>query len=174
MIKSVVPNRAAHRQGKSSNRQPTTNAYSHIGRRRLLVSRGKRRRDGGLRETPRVIRKMNSTCDWNHICQPTFEPSALNRQAGMSDDFDSLLLDASEKAAVKAALNRCRVLAGQIESKLRDKTPEHFIDEFSLTDFYASLERAADVLGQKRRRPAYKTRAPAVNGPQPRGRQRHR
>jgi hypothetical protein len=51
----------------------------------------------------------------------------------VSDDFDSL--DASEKAAVEAALNRCRVLAGQIESKLRNKTPEHFVDEFSLADF---------------------------------------
>jgi hypothetical protein len=51
----------------------------------------------------------------------------------MSDDFDSL--DESEKAAVQAALNRCRVLTGQIESKLRNKTPEHFLDEFSLAEF---------------------------------------
>lgn len=76
----------------------------------------------------------------------------------MSNDFDSL--DESEKAAVRAALNRCRVLAGQIESKLRDKTPEHFVDESSLAEFYASLERAADVLGQISRQPAHKTRAP--------------
>jgi glutathione S-transferase len=62
----------------------------------------------------------------------------------MSDDFDSL--DASERAAVEAALNRCRVLAGQIESKLRHKRPEHFVDEFSLADLYASFVRAADVL----------------------------
>jgi hypothetical protein len=34
----------------------------------------------------------------------------------MSDDFDSL--DAREKAAVEAALNRCRALAAQIESEL--------------------------------------------------------
>jgi glutathione S-transferase len=90
----------------------------------------------------------------------------------MSDDFDSL--DASEKAAVEAALNRCRVLAGQIESKLRNKTPKHFADEFSLADFYASLERAADVLGQKSRQPVYNTPAPAVKGSQARGRQRPR
>jgi glutathione S-transferase len=88
----------------------------------------------------------------------------------VSDDFDSL--DASEKAAVEAALNRCRVLAGQIESKLRNKTPKHFVDEFSLADFYASLERAADVLGQKSRQPVYNTPAPAVKGSQARGRQR--
>jgi glutathione S-transferase len=90
----------------------------------------------------------------------------------MSDDFDSL--DASEKAAVEAALNRCRVLAGQIESKLRTKTPKHFVDKFSLADFYASLELAADVLGQKSRQPVYNTPAPAVRGSQARGRQRPR
>jgi hypothetical protein len=38
--------------------------------------------------------------------------------APLSEEFDSL--DASEKAAVEAALNRCCVLAGQIESKLRN------------------------------------------------------
>jgi hypothetical protein len=69
----------------------------------------------------------------------------------MSDEFDSL--DAKEKAAVEAALNRCRVLAGQIESKLRNKMAKHFVDEFLLADFYACLERAADVLGQKSRQP---------------------
>ena len=86
----------------------------------------------------------------------------------MTDDFDSL--DASEKAAVEAALNRCRVLAGQIESKLRNKRPEHFVDEFSLADFFASLQRAADVLDRK----VDNTPAAAVKGPQARGRQRHR
>jgi hypothetical protein len=35
----------------------------------------------------------------------------------MSDDFDGL--DATEKAAVEAALNRCRGLAAQITSELR-------------------------------------------------------
>ena len=78
----------------------------------------------------------------------------------MSDEFDSL--DAREKVALEGALNRCRVLAGQIESKLRNKTPKHFVDEFSLADFYASIQRAADVLGQESR----KSRA--------QGRQRHR
>jgi glutathione S-transferase len=67
----------------------------------------------------------------------------------MSDVFDSL--DASEKAAVEGALNRCRRLAAQIESELRNKRPEHFVDKLSLADFYASLEQAADVLGQKSR-----------------------
>ena len=62
----------------------------------------------------------------------------------VSDAFDGL--DAIEKAAVEAALNRCSVLAGQIESKLRHKRPEHFVDEFSLADIHASLERAAEVL----------------------------
>jgi hypothetical protein len=90
----------------------------------------------------------------------------------MSDDFDSL--DATEKAAVDAALNRCRALAAQIQNKLRNKKPEHFVDKLSLADFYASLERAADVLGQKSRPSVENTPAPAVKGSQARGRQRHR
>jgi hypothetical protein len=77
----------------------------------------------------------------------------------MSDEFHSL--DAIEKPAVEAALNRCRVLAAKIESELHNKKPEHFVDKLSLADFYASLERAADVLS-------------TVKGSQARGRQRHR
>ena len=67
----------------------------------------------------------------------------------MSDEFDSL--DAIEKAAVEAALNRCRGLATQIESKLRNRRPVHFVDKLSLADFHASLERAATVLRQQKR-----------------------
>jgi hypothetical protein len=77
----------------------------------------------------------------------------------MSDEFDSL--DAIEKAAVESALNRCRALAAQIESELRNKTPKHFVDKLSLADFYASLEHAADVLGQKGRRSVENTPARA-------------
>ena len=76
----------------------------------------------------------------------------------MSDEFDSL--DAFEKAAVEAALNRCHTLAAQIESELR-KRPKHFVDKLSLADIHASLERAADVLS-------------TVKGSQARGRQRRR
>ena len=65
----------------------------------------------------------------------------------MSDEFDGL--DATEKAAIEGALNRCCDLAAQIESELRNKRPEHFVDKLSLADFYASLERAAWVLEQK-------------------------
>ena len=89
----------------------------------------------------------------------------------MSDEFDSL--DPKEKAATEAALKRCRVLAGQIESILRNER-RHFVDEVSLADFYASLERAADVLGQKRRQPVDNTPAPSPMGSQARARQRHR
>jgi hypothetical protein len=64
----------------------------------------------------------------------------------MSHEFEGL--DATEKAGIEAALNRCRALAAQIASELRNKRPEHFIDKLSLADFYASLEHAADVLGQ--------------------------
>jgi glutathione S-transferase len=84
----------------------------------------------------------------------------------MSDEFHSL--DAREKAALEAALKRCRVVAGQIESILRNER-RHFVDEVSLADFYAALERAADVLGQRGRQSA-----PAVKDSQARGRQRHR
>jgi hypothetical protein len=65
----------------------------------------------------------------------------------MSDDFDGL--DATEKAAIEAALNRCCALAAQIARELRNKRSEHFVDKLSLADFYASLERAAWVLEQK-------------------------
>jgi glutathione S-transferase len=69
----------------------------------------------------------------------------------MSDEFHGL--DAREKAALEAALKRCRALAGQIESILRNER-RHFVDEVSLADFYACLERAAGVLGQTARQSA--------------------
>jgi hypothetical protein len=65
----------------------------------------------------------------------------------MSDKFESL--DANEKAAL---LYRCRALVGRIGEELRKKKPEHFVDEKSLADIHASLERAAWVLEQKQRR----------------------
>jgi hypothetical protein len=74
---------------------------------------------------------------------------------------------------LEATLNRCRALAAQIQNKLRNKKPEHFVDELALADFYASLARAADVLGQKTRQSGDNTPAPAVKGSQARGRQRH-
>jgi hypothetical protein len=80
----------------------------------------------------------------------------------MSDEFDSL--DATEKAAVEAALTRCRTLASKIESDLRNKRPEHFVDKLSLADLYASLELAAKILGQKSRYSVENTPAPAVKG----------
>jgi glutathione S-transferase len=87
----------------------------------------------------------------------------------MSDVFASL--DASEKAAVEGALKRCRRLVAQIESELRNKRPEHFVDKLSLADFYASLEQAADILGQKSRQSVENTPAPVVKGSQARHRQ---
>jgi hypothetical protein len=73
----------------------------------------------------------------------------------------SSLLDATEKAAIRATLIRCRVLAAKIANELRDKRPEHFVDKLSLADIHASLERVADVLS-------------TVKGSQARGRQRRR
>ena len=77
----------------------------------------------------------------------------------MSDEFDGL--DATEKAATRATLIRCRVLAAKIANELRNKKPEQFVDKLSLADIHTSLERAADVLS-------------TVKGSQPRGRQRRR
>jgi hypothetical protein len=82
----------------------------------------------------------------------------------MSHEFDGL--DATEKVGVEAALNRCRALAAQIESELRNKGREHFIDKSSLADLCASLEEAANVLGEKGRRSAETTRPPMVKGSQ--------
>ena len=62
----------------------------------------------------------------------------------MSDEFDGL--DATERAGIGAALNRCRALAAKIVNELRNKRPVHFVDKLSLADIHASLERAADVL----------------------------
>ena len=87
----------------------------------------------------------------------------------MSDELDGL--DATEKAGIESALNRCRGLAAQIASELRNKRPEHFVDKLSLADFYASLEHAADVLGQKGQRPVENTPSPVrVKGSQTRHR----
>jgi hypothetical protein len=55
-------------------------------------------------------------------------------------------LDAIEKAATKAALDRCRVLADQIEGELLKKGAEDFQDLTTLADFQASLEGAVEVL----------------------------
>jgi hypothetical protein len=84
----------------------------------------------------------------------------------MSGEFDNLA--EIEKAAVEAALNRCRVLASQIASRLRNKRPEHFVDKLSLADFYASLERAADVIEQKGQRSVEDTPAAEGQGSQTR------
>jgi hypothetical protein len=96
---------------------------------------------------------------------------ATSDDFAMSGDFDSL--DAREKAALEAALKRCCVLADRIESILRIERRD-FVDKVSLADFYASLEYAANILGQKGRRSVENTPAPAVKGLRARGRQRHR
>jgi len=57
----------------------------------------------------------------------------------MSDEFDGL--DATEKAGIGTALNRCRALATKIANELRNKRPEHFIDKLSLADVHASLSQ---------------------------------
>jgi len=83
-----------------------------------------------------------------------FEPGVLNRRPTgrgggsekpeciVSDEFDGL--DATEKAAIGAALNRCRALAAKIANELRNKRPEYFVDKLLLADI--QVERTADVL----------------------------
>jgi len=65
----------------------------------------------------------------------------------MSHEFDGL--DTTEKAGIRSTLIRCRVLAAKIANELRNKRPEHFVDDLSLADIHASLERAAGVVEQK-------------------------
>ena len=55
-------------------------------------------------------------------------------------------LDAIERAAIKAAVFRCRTLADRIESELLKKRAEDFQNLTALADFQASLESAAKVL----------------------------
>jgi hypothetical protein len=55
----------------------------------------------------------------------------------MSDQFDSLV--AIERADTEAAVDRCRSLAAQVASELRNKRPTHFVDKLSLADFYDRL-----------------------------------
>ena len=85
----------------------------------------------------------------------------------MSDKFGSL--DANEKAAVEPTLYRCRALVGRIGEELRKKKPEHFVDERSLADLHASLERAAWILEQTIHTPTC-----TAKGLQERSRQRRR
>jgi hypothetical protein len=80
----------------------------------------------------------------------------------MSDEFGGK--DAIEKAGVEAALNRCRDLAAQIANELRNKRPEHLVNKSSRAELYASLEHAADVLGQRGRQPVENTPASVVKG----------
>jgi len=86
----------------------------------------------------------------------------------MSHEFDGL--DATEKAGIEGALNRCRAVAAQIASELRNKRPEHFVDKLSLADLCVSLEQAANLLGRKRRRSVENTPAPVGKGSQARHR----
>ena len=51
-----------------------------------------------------------------------------------------------ERAAMKAALDRCRALADQVERELLKKKPEDFQNLTVLADFQGSLESAAEVL----------------------------
>jgi hypothetical protein len=62
-------------------------------------------------------------------------------------EFD--MLDVPEKAALEGALNRCRALVDQVARELCEKKSGDFASILSLADFQASLEHAAELLGQK-------------------------
>ena len=53
----------------------------------------------------------------------------------MSDEFDGL--DATEKAGIGTALNRCRALATKIANEHRNKGPEHFVDKLGRRSRFA-------------------------------------
>jgi hypothetical protein len=72
----------------------------------------------------------------------------------MSNEFVDL--DAIEKAGI-GTLIRCRALAAKIANELRNKSSEHFVDNLSLADIHALLERAAGVLSTVKGSPARRT-----------------
>src|SRR5262245_17852702 len=72
----------------------------------------------------------------------------------MSDEFDGL--HATERAGIGTAMHSCRALAAKIAKELRYKRPDDYVDKLSLADLCAAHEHAADVLGQKGRRPVEK------------------
>jgi hypothetical protein len=87
-----------------------------------------------------------------------FEPGARNRRltavggsedvgSRMFDEFDSL--DATEKAGVEGALNRCRGLAIQIESELRNKRPTASLTSCCLQTFTPRLSTLPGSLNRK-------------------------
>jgi hypothetical protein len=79
--------------------------------------------------------------------------------------------ESKERAALEGALDKCRALVDRIESELRNKKSEHFVNKLALADFLASLECAARVIEQKSRD---NTRTPTVKRSEGRSRQRHR
>ena len=59
--------------------------------------------------------------------------------------FETHLKD-REQRGTEGVLDRCRVLADQINRDLRDQKPGHFVNIPSLADFQISLEHAASLL----------------------------
>jgi hypothetical protein len=55
-------------------------------------------------------------------------------------------LSAIDQQGTEGALDRCRVLADQINRDLRDQKPGHFVNSPLLADFQLSLEHAASLL----------------------------
>jgi glutathione S-transferase len=85
----------------------------------------------------RLVRAGPGALNW----RPT---GRLSKRA-MSDEFDGM--DATEKAGIEAALNRCRALAAQLESELRHKKPEHFVEKLSVADLCAPLVPSVQLFG---------------------------
>jgi hypothetical protein len=68
-----------------------------------------------------------------------------------NSEFDDL--DPIEKTGIEAALKRCRALAAQIESDLRNKRREHFVDKLSFAPLLRRLPMSSERKADGRPRP---------------------
>ena len=73
---------------------------------------------------------------------------ARNYREGSGQRSRLTVLAARERAGTLAALVRCRAIVEQLVNELDTTTHEQF-DLMALTEFYASLEHAAEVLEQR-------------------------
>ena len=70
-----------------------------------------------------------------------FETYLKDRELSFKRSLSSI-----EQRGTEGALDRCRVLADQINRDLRDQKPGHFVNSPLLADFQLSLEHAASLL----------------------------
>jgi hypothetical protein len=73
-------------------------------------------------------------------------------------------LSAIEQRGTEGVLDRCRMLADQINRNLRDQKPAHFVNIPLLADFQISLEHAASLLEENTEVHRQSTERPASLG----------